>query len=139
MAKYEFNGIAFEAPADWADASIITLVGPELGGLRPTVVVTREPVGEPNLEAYAKRQSEQLAGSTVEYALHRFEPLVLGGRNGHLLEHSFKTGQGGPFRQVQVFAVRAGTVVALSLTHRAELFEQLRPTFDELIRTYRIA
>jgi hypothetical protein len=138
MAKFLFNSVEFDAPADWHDASILSLVGPDLGGFRPTILVTRDHPADLDLESYARSQSDQLRAATHDYVLHRSEEAIVDARNARMIEHSFKTNEGSDFRQIQVFVAREQSIFTISVTHRSNYFDQVRTIAEGLIRSFRL-
>lgn len=139
MARYNYQQISFEAPAEWTDASVITLAGPVKNGLRSTVVVTSDEPAEPiELGAYVDAQIKELRKQFKKYTLHKQEATTAGQRNAVLVEHAFRTPENVMIRQMQLYVPKGRAFVCMSLSAGDSEFEQHRDQFAEIARSFKI-
>lgn len=129
--------VRLEIPAEWTDFSVLTFVGPDEGKpFRPNAVVTSEPLpASQSLAQYAEAQCAAAQREVRKFKLHRSEP---GSEGRHVVEYSFQSQEGHPLRQLQAFTLHEDRVVTLSLTHREADFEAARPTFERVLRSFRL-
>jgi hypothetical protein len=140
MIHLNFNSVELDAPEDWIDVSVVTLVSPEAKAFRPNIVVTRDELEEaPDLVTYAKGEAKELQKAMKKYVLHKEEETVVGGRNGYLLEHSFRSPENVQVRQMQIYAVRGRMVFTLALTSAEAEFESCRDRFAQIARSFKLA
>jgi len=108
-------------PAGWAQIALRTT---ELG---ETEKLTREQVLE---------ITRKLAGNLQNFALLGTKSVELGGVPGHLLSYTATSGRI-RLQTTQVFAVRAGRLVLLSLTSPPTNHKERRKVFDKVLASVR--
>jgi hypothetical protein len=138
MSTFDFNGLRFEAPGLWTDASTVTLLGEPVGPYQPNLVIAREPSSSDDLAEYASRQVDKVKGEAQIYELHQRREVICGGRNAIEVEHSFQLEGGPPVRQLLLFLAKGSLMFTASLTHRDLDFAAVRPVADALLKTLKL-
>lgn len=137
MRRYCFNDVAFSAPDDWLDLSIVTLARPG-GSFAPSVVVSREDAPEQPLDAYARAQLPEIRRTVKKHELVAQNALLVAGREAYLLEHRFVTPEKVVARQSQYF-IRAGQeLLILSLTCAETELSTQTPLFERVVASFQI-
>jgi hypothetical protein len=132
-----FNRLEVEAPGDWTDMSMITLVGPEEDGARASAVISYEAL-ESDIKRYALQQSAAIKKATKGYRIAREEELTLGGDPAYLLEHTFRSPENIPTRQLQLYVAKEGAAYTISITHSDAMFERQRALLLEIAHSLRV-
>lgn len=139
MAGSFLRDVELTVPDDWADFSVVTLVAKPGGKFRANAVVTSDELPQGDAGAYAKQQIKALKGDAPGLKVHVDESGTVAGRPGHVLEYTFRSPEGATLRQRQLYAAKDRRVFTLSLTHLDEEFEDARPLFEQIAKSFRIA
>ena len=142
MWQRQYGAITTAVPEEWQDNSIINLAGEPRDGYRPNVVFAlREFKEDPSLKAYAEYQLKTLKDSQLEGLKVIGEGLVkVGEREIYRLATGcdYPVPQEGELRNVrlrqdQYYIVQKKQVLTVTLTCRAEDYQDLQPVFDEIV------
>lgn len=139
MKKFTANGWQSVAPENWADRSMITLVG-ETGasGIAANIVVTREIVGEETLiEDYAEVQKQGMLAELKTLEILDERPFDLNGLKCFQRLHRFSV-EGLAIQQVQTFILERDTVFAITGTAAVEDFNNSIGAFREFTENFRL-
>ena len=103
------NQVKIAAPKGWDDMSVVSFVGPEEKGFRPSILLTHEALDE-DLASYVRRQGDQLKVELPKYKLHKSEETRVDGAPGVIFDHTFQGEGGQVLRQLQLFVGKGGKV-----------------------------
>lgn len=116
MPRRIFDDLSLDAPREWLNASVITLVGTDSEVFQPSVVITREEAPAGALARHAKGLVPEIARQVRGHRLLGQGSTEVAGAPGYRLEHGFMSPEGVELRQTQLFFVHGGDLVVVALT-----------------------
>ncbi len=139
MKIFTANGWQSIAPENWADRSMITLVG-ETGasGIAANIVVIREIVDEKtSIEDYAEVQKQGMLTELKTLEILDERPFELNGLKSFQRLHRFSV-EGLAIQQVQTFILEGDTVFVITGTAAIEDFNNSIGAFREFTENFRL-
>jgi hypothetical protein len=137
------HGVAFAAPPDWVERSIVSFCAPAPPGTKnaPNIVLTEEPMREgETLNTYSSRYLAELAQQLPHFDVVETSETTLGGLPATFVRFLWVSNLGGIEQSITLVerAASSGRVVfSLTSTASAENAEQMRPMFAEIARSIR--
>jgi hypothetical protein len=125
-------------PEGWSDRTVVTYVGPDDGGGSPSLVLTRDPLGEDvSLGRYAAMQDGALRAGFEGVELLDDREAEVAGRPAVVRTYRW-TLDGHTMRQRVWCMVEGGTGYAIVASAPDAIFDGLRSTFAAAVREFRI-
>jgi hypothetical protein len=125
--------IAVELPKEWEDRSILTFVGPEDHGFRPTLILARKPLRGVSFDQRVEEESAALSKQLLRFQKHGTRTSEIGGRKASWVEFSFHSKEAGNLRQILAFIDAGSEMITASLTAGAQQFEPRRAEYTTIL------
>lgn len=137
MRRWTFDDLSFDAPAEWTNASLVTLIG-RGQHLNPTLVVTREQAPSLTLKEHAEAMLPALEQQLVNYRLQSLEEKAVAGQPGCRLIHHFDSPEGIRARQEQSFFVADHHLVVIACTAAEAEWAAFASFFQQAIQSFQV-
>lgn len=132
------GSVSVPRPAGWEDRTVVTLVGPEVDGAQPNVVVTREALCDSmGLGGFSTGWVQKLADQVPVQETRPVEHIEISGQPGHLRLVEWEAA-GLRLRQLVGLTIVGRDAYAVVCTVPSSAFEALEPELRRLIEGVRI-
>jgi hypothetical protein len=141
MQDFHHYDFTIAMPDRWIDATVVVIAGPPAGSYSPNITINREQLTfHLSAAEYAATQLAQLqqALEQQKYKVSDEALLSLGELSAFQRTHTFEVAEDNTrVMQLQVYVVKDKEALTITCTNLAERFEETRPTFQEVIRSFR--
>jgi hypothetical protein len=138
MSRHPLGLVRVTPPAGWNDASVLSFVAPEVDGFRANLLVTHELVTDTHVNAFADRQSGELAGALAEYRQQSRENIRVGALDAVSVAYTFASANGTLVRQHVVYALFGEIAYTLVMTSEEGTAETSKRAFAQVLASFQI-
>ena len=139
--KFWANGFSSSTVPEWEDRSIISLMGPtSRDGFATNIVVTRQPVTESSITAFAKEQLDQLAREVPQIEVLDERTITVGGESAFQRLHVLQI-KGQKVQQAQTYLMQSNdtgtTGFVITCSASPDEFPRHMPVFRRFTEEFR--
>lgn len=136
-ARYELRGATLDAPRDWAEECVLTIVAPG-PGLQPKIALVRVKVSaDTTLELFAARKVADLSTLLAGLQIAESKDVVLGGQRAMQLRLFWEQPEGRVHQRLVVTRAQDAMFV-LSMSCLEEQMARAQPVFDSVAASFRL-